>query len=439
MEEMPRKIGKYEITGIAGKGAMGVVYVGHDPFIDRRVAIKVRLNQEGLDEDSHEALQARKLFFNEAKAAGALDHPHILRIYEAGESDDAQPYIVMEYVEGAGDLKAYCRPGHLLPMAKLIDYFIQAAEALDYAHQHGITHRDIKPANIMLTAADEIKLCDFGIAQRTRSDQTQILGWFGSPLYMSPEQARDEDLNGQTDLYSLGAVMYEMLTGQQPFQAKSIHSLVYKIINKEPAPIEELRPEVPAALAGIVGKAMQKDLSLRYQTGAELAADLRDLQQGPGSGSAPLSDEEKLALLEPLVFFEGFSSRDLRAVLADGEWLEYADGARLIEEGAEDRGLYVIITGEVSILRSGKLINTLRAGECVGEMAYLGGGRRSATVIARGPVQCLCIDAAIKDWASLPVQMQLNRYFQQVLIRRLAETSRDLARGLVDDAGSAED
>jgi len=187
MEEIPEKIGKYDITGIAGKGAMGVVYIGHDPFIDRRVAIKVSLNED-MEEDSHEALQARKLFFNEAKAAGALDHPHILRIYEAGESTEGQPYIVMEFVEGAGDLKAFCKPDNLLPIDKLVDYFIQAADALDYAHQHGITHRDIKPANIMLTAKDEVKLCDFGIAQRTRSDQTQILGWFGSPLYMSPER-----------------------------------------------------------------------------------------------------------------------------------------------------------------------------------------------------------------------------------------------------------
>jgi len=244
-------------------------------------------------------------------------------------------------------------------------------------------------------------------------------------------------LSGQTDLYSLGAVMYEMLTGQQPFQAKSIHSLVYKIINNEPEPIEDLRPDAPAALVAIVNKAMDKDLDQRYQTGAELAADLRALREGPGEGFAPLSDEEKLALLEQLAFFEGFSVRDLQAVLDTGEWLTYADGVALIEEGADDQGLYVIVRGEVSVLRSGKLINTLTAGECVGEMVYLAGGRRSATVLARGPVQCLRITAASKDWASLPVQMQLNRYFQRILIRRLAQTSRDLARELAEGSGTA--
>ena len=196
-EHTPERIGKYEITGVAGRGAMGVVYIGYDPIVDRKVAIKVAYPAE---DDDNQARVAKKMFLNEAQTAGSLDHPYILKVYDAGEFDGAL-CMVMEYIEGADTLKSFCEPKRLLPIDTVVTYMRQCAEALEYAHRHGIVHRDIKPANLMLNKEGKIKIGDFGIARRTQTDQTQVLGWFGSPMYMSPEQARDEELTGQSDLW----------------------------------------------------------------------------------------------------------------------------------------------------------------------------------------------------------------------------------------------
>lgn len=216
MSETLEKVGKYEILGVAGRGGMGTVFIGHDPFIDRRVAIKVCPVVNPDDTDSR---LTRKMFFNEAQSAGVLDNPNILRVFDAGEVD-GDPYIVMEYVEGAETLKDYCKPQKIIPVAQAVRIFHQCAKALDHAHRRGVTHRDIKSANIMLNAEGEPKIGDFGIAQRAVSDSTQVMGMFGSPTYMSPEHARDDDLTHQTDLYSFGVVMYEVLAGRPPFRAR---------------------------------------------------------------------------------------------------------------------------------------------------------------------------------------------------------------------------
>jgi serine/threonine protein kinase len=219
MSEQPAKIGKYNIISVLGRGAMGVVYRGYDPYVDRPVAIKVATNADADNEGV-----ARRLFVNEARSAGRLDHQNVLKVYEAGETEDGDdmPYMVMEYIDGGDTLRNYCRPDTLLPVPTVIRIIRQAADALDYAHKCGVLHRDIKPANIMLTKDGVAKLGDFGIARRMGVDQTQIVGWFGSPLYMSPEQARDLEITPQSDLFSLGSVFYEMLTGAPPFAAKGL-------------------------------------------------------------------------------------------------------------------------------------------------------------------------------------------------------------------------
>jgi len=237
----PERIGKYEITGIAGRGAMGIVYIGRDPILDRQVAIKVATHA---DDSSKKGLLARKMFLNEAQTAGALDHPNILKVYDAGELDSGAFFMVMEYIEGASTLRELCEPGKLLPIDTAINYFRQCADALDHAHRHGIIHRDIKPSNLMLTKDGRIKIGDFGIARRTLGEHTQVLGWFGSPMYMSPEQARDEELSNQSDLFSFGVVMYQALTGQAPFEGRGISGLIQKVLSHDPKPIRELRPEI---------------------------------------------------------------------------------------------------------------------------------------------------------------------------------------------------
>ena len=426
MSELPEKIGKYAVTGIAGKGAMGVVYIGHDPFVDRKVAIKVS-TQETDNEDDQAALQARKMFFNEARAAGALDHPNILRVYDAGDAD-GEPYIVMEFVENADDLKSYCNKEKLLPVKTIVAHVKKCAEALDYAHQHGITHRDIKPANIMLNDKGDVKIVDFGIAQRTKADQTQVMGWFGSPLYMSPEQAKDENITSQSDLFSLGVVTYELLTGVQPFAAKGISGLLNNVLNKDPDSVSSIRSEIPDSLAEVVKNALQKSIDDRYKTGVEMGSDLEKVLADLDNPLLGLSDDEKLARAAALSFFAGFSDPEVKEFVRASKWESHRAGTILVEEGQQQSSLYIVIAGEVTVTRAGKDIAALAEGECFGEMAYLSGEKRSATVTAANNVALMRLDPPLKEWASLPVQMRLNKVFQKILIERLATTSRKLSR-----------
>jgi len=291
MNEHPRKIGKYDVIDVLGRGAMGVVYRAHDPYVDRPVAIKLATHADADNEGV-----ARRLFINEARSAGRLDHPHVLKVYEAGE-DAGQPYMVMEYIAGGDTLRNYCRVDTLLPIPTVIRIIRQTADALDYAHRHGVLHRDIKPANVMLTKDGNAKLGDFGIARRMGADQTQIVGWFGSPLYMSPEQARDAEITPQSDLFSLGSVFYEMLTGTPPFAAKGLTGLIHKVCNEDPVPLREVRPEVPEQLWPIVRKLLEKDLGRRYRTGGELVRDLDALLEDARNLPLVLDDDQKLQRL----------------------------------------------------------------------------------------------------------------------------------------------
>ncbi len=429
MSETPEKLGKYEILGVAGRGGMGTVYVGHDPFIDRKVAIKVC--PVG-DEDDTEARLARKMFFNEAQSAGVLDNPNILRVYDAGEVG-GDPYIVMEYVEGAQTLKDYCTPEKRLPLESALRVLHQCAKALDYAHRRGVTHRDIKSANIMLNAEGDAKIGDFGIAQRNVSDQTQVLGMFGSPTYMSPEQARDDELTHQTDLYSFGVVMYEVLAGRPPFRARGFSGLLNKIMNEDPPPLAELRPDLPERLVEIVGRAMEKSLDRRYETGAEVAADISlviESLKRPAPTQRELSQEEKFELARGLAFFNDFSDAEVNEVLDVAEWERYSSGDSLICEGALEQSFFLVAAGDLSVQVTGKTIASIGKGECVGEMGYLAETRRTATVTADSDAVVVKIDSALIEWASIPCQMRFNRAFMQVLIRRLADTSSRLAQRL---------
>ena len=424
MPDTPDKIGKYEIVGVAGRGAMGIVYVAHDPFIDREVAIKVCSTD---DDDESNLELARRLFFNEAKSAGALDHPNILRIYDAGEAE-GQPYIVMEYVEGADALNNYADPDKLLPVERVVQVMMQCAKALDYAHRRGVLHRDVKPANILLTADGEVKLADFGIAQRMTPGKTQLMSTYGSPRYMSPEQALDEELTVQIDIYSLGVSMYELLTGKPPFTARGIAQLINMIINKDPPSARELRPELSAALAAVVSCAMDKDLARRYKTGGEFAASLATVsEQLDQAEEAPLSDEDKFSRARALRFFNEFSDGELEEVLSVGKWERFARGEQIISQGTTEQSFFVTVSGDVSVVVGDIAVATLSAGECVGELGYLSRVQRTASVGARDDVLCIRIDALLMEWASLPCQMRFSRVFQQTLIERLSRTTLELA------------
>ncbi|HEX7965847.1 MAG TPA: serine/threonine-protein kinase [Gammaproteobacteria bacterium] len=265
-------LGRYQVEKELGKGAMGVVYLGRDPKINRVVAIKTMALSQEFDADELTEVKAR--FFREAETAGRLNHPNIVTIYDAGEEHDLA-YIAMEFLKGK-DLTSRTKGNALLPAKTVLDIIAKAADALDYAHSQNVVHRDIKPANIMYDEEKgEIKVTDFGIARITDSSKTKTGMVLGTPSYMSPEQLSGKKVDGRSDLFSLGVTMYQLLAGQLPFQADSMATLMFKIANETHAPVTLFRGELPASIDTVIDKAMQKDPEQRYQRGAEFAKDVR--------------------------------------------------------------------------------------------------------------------------------------------------------------------
>ena len=216
---MPDKIGKYAIINEVGRGSTGVVYLSHDPYYGRDVAIKVYAQDAGGDDSR--AKVSRKMFLSEAHMVGMLQHPNILPIYDAGE-ENGHCYIVTEHVHGARTLAAYCRPDNLLPVDDVVEIMFKCAKALHYSHSRGVIHRDIKPSNIMLTMDSDVRIIDFGIALVADSEISRIEGIAGSPSYMAPEQVQSGEITNRSDIYALGSVMYELLTGFRPFRAGNL-------------------------------------------------------------------------------------------------------------------------------------------------------------------------------------------------------------------------
>jgi serine/threonine protein kinase len=264
-------VSKYRLIREIGRGSMGSVYLGRDHFIDRYVAIKMAHQERVGCAESGQVY--KKLFFNEAQTAGMLMHPNITAIFDAGVENDIH-YIVMEYVSGGQTLADYCNVQKLLPIPEVVRIFYKCALALDYAHKKGVIHRDIKPKNILVTTDRDVKITDFGIAVSPDEFNPAAVEHAGSPLYMSPEQIRHERLTGQSDLFSLGIVMYRALSGKHPFMAEGISEINQMILQSEPWPLRELRPEVPEVLERIVRRALAKNLSRRYRSGLDIGGDL---------------------------------------------------------------------------------------------------------------------------------------------------------------------
>lgn len=265
-------LGRYQVTKELGQGAMGIVYMGEDPKINRTVAIKTMSLAQEFDADVLDEVKER--FFREAQSAGRLAHPHIVTMYDAGEENDLA-YIAMEFLKGH-DLVRYTKPDALLPLEDVLNIAIQCADALNYAHSQGIVHRDIKPSNIMYDPDKKLaKLTDFGIARITDSSKTKTGTILGTPNYMSPEQALGDRVDGRSDLFSLGVVIYQLCSGQLPFSGDSMAALMYKIVNETQQDITELRPDLPPALRKIINNALGKKPDRRYQDGARMAEHLR--------------------------------------------------------------------------------------------------------------------------------------------------------------------
>lgn len=269
-------LGRYQVEKELGKGAMGVVYLGKDPKIGRVVAIKTMALAQEFEPDELEEVKER--FFREAETAGRLNHPNIVTMYDAGEEHDLA-YIAMEFLKGK-DLAPYTKPDNLLPLDKVVDIVIKTADALDYAHANNVVHRDIKPANIMYELdAAVVKVTDFGIARITDSSKTKTGMVLGTPSYMSPEQLSGKKVDGRSDLFSLGVMLYQMVAGSLPFTGDSMAALMFKIANEPHVPLKQIKPEVPQSLSDVVDRMLAKDADARYARGAEIVADLRKCQE----------------------------------------------------------------------------------------------------------------------------------------------------------------
>jgi serine/threonine-protein kinase len=300
-ERRSERFGRYEILAELGRGAMGVVYKARDPKINRVVAVKtISLAGQPADEEQ----EYRERFYREAEAAGRLSHPGIVTIFDVGEEPETRaPYIVMEFVGGQSLDKLLSAQDRKLPLETALQLTHELAEALDCAHGQGVVHRDLKPANILLTEDGRAKIADFGVAKLNLANHTLAGRALGTPAYMSPEQLNGEAVDGRSDLFSLGVVLYTILTGYRPFQGNSALTVSYKVVNRDPIPATVLDTELPPALDYIISRAMAKDPAQRYQRGMEMALDIQDLREGrelwskakqPGAagGASPVAGEK---------------------------------------------------------------------------------------------------------------------------------------------------
>jgi len=280
------KAGRYEIVGELGRGAMGVVYKAVDPVIGRTVAVKtIRLSEEGTGLSRPELLTR---FQTEARAAGLLTHPNIVVVFDAGEEDGLY-YITMELVEGKS-LQALLDDGHAFPLPRTLRIMDQTCSALQFAHERNVIHRDIKPANLMLTADDTVKVTDFGTAKILQFGTVQQTAHvMGTPSYMSPEQVKGRAVDGRSDIFSLGVMLYEMVTGEKPFPGQNITTVIYKIVNEEPVPPRQINPSIHAGISTVVMRALEKDPDQRYQSCREMLEDLRNYRSIAPAGNNPQS------------------------------------------------------------------------------------------------------------------------------------------------------
>ncbi|MBN1270975.1 MAG: serine/threonine protein kinase [Candidatus Aminicenantes bacterium] len=276
------RIGKYDVIRELGKGAMGIVYEARDPDLKRDVAIKTIRFDLFPEENQREILMKR--FMNEAQAAGRLSHPNIITVYDIGRQED-MTYIVMQYIKGMS-LQSIMASKKKVAYSNILNIMEKACLALDYAHEKGIVHRDIKPGNIMMSEEGEPFIADFGIARVETSTMTQTGTIMGTLSYMSPEQIEGKKVDGRTDIFSLGVILYELLTGKMPFEGDNVSTTIYKIMNKEPEPLNITKKDIPSGFQHIINKALAKNPEERYQSCREFVKDLRGL---------PLTGDETLA------------------------------------------------------------------------------------------------------------------------------------------------
>jgi serine/threonine protein kinase len=367
---MQERIGKYQIRRELGRGAASVVYLAYDEFYNADLAVKVYATRDNGEVSSQ--------FVSEAALAGKLVHPHIVTILDAVVEDDCR-YVAMEFVPG-GNLHRYTVAQRLLPVADVIQIGFKCCGALDYAFRAGVIHRDMKPANILVSEGTDVKVADFGAAfvhgeattQRTR---------MGSPSYIAPEQIRDEPLTHQSDMFSLGVVLYELLSGRRPFRGDTPIETMQQVLGAAPLPLTAVCPDLPAGLNAIVMRMLQKQPHERYDSWADLALDLARVGQLSRYDQS-VSDSEKFTALRRSALLGRLNDAELWELASIGIWQRLPSSSRVVQEGEPGDSLFFLAGGEAKVTYQGRLLDVLRAGEVFGEMAYIRGesGRRQASV-----------------------------------------------------------
>jgi serine/threonine protein kinase len=418
--DLDLKVGKYDVQKLLGKGATGTVYLAKDTFTGKEVALKTI--EPEVFRDPEFGTVYRSQFLNEASLAGKLRHPYIVNILDAVVGEDSG-HIAMELVTG-GDLSRH----KLLPLSDVLQIGFKCCGALEYAAKEGIVHRDIKPANIMVAGGTEVKIADFGAAVLKKSQVVQTAA-LGSPYYMSPEQIEGKTLTFHSDMYSMGVVLYELLTGQRPFTADNIEALMGRILKHEPVPPSELRKELPKSFDAVVLRAMKKDAALRYATWPEFALELARLGElvlPPGS----IPDSEKYVTLKKVPMLSTLADSELWELARAGKWRRIPKGNLVVQEDAKGRSFFFLAKGEAKVTKKKKLLNMVNSGECFGEMAYIGGGEqpRHATVEAMSELLLSEFEPASLEQMSLGAQLQLTRALVRNVTDRLALANVRLAR-----------
>ena len=421
---MQTQFGKYEVKRPIGSGASGTVYCALDTFSGQEVALKVFDRKVLHDPDMGELTRGQ--FMNEAALAGKLQHPHIVAIYEAVMHGDTG-YVAMEYVAG-GNLLPLTKPEGLLPVNDAIQIGFKSCSALDYAFRQGIIHRDIKPANILVSQGTNIKVADFGSALlRTAEAPGQMI--VGTPSYMSPEQMTGQPLTHHSDMYAMGIVLYELLTGSRPFIGASMEELFHKIANEEPQPPSAIRPEVPRQLDQIVLRMISKRPEGRYPTWADLALDLAQV----GKLSVyhrEIADSEKFEMLKKSELFGKINEAHLWEMVALSRWSRLPPRSVILREDEVGQSMFLLGSGNVKVTKRGRLLNVLKAGECFGEMAYILGqdATRAATVEAMTDVLVGEFDPSSLDQLSDGCRLEIAHGLLRTLVERLAMANARIAQ-----------
>ena len=412
---LPSTIGKYELSKVLGTGSSATVYLARDTFSQAQVALKVI--DPSVLKGAVDSQSLRAQFVREASLAGRLQHPHIVAILDAVVNEDAG-YIAMEYVPG-GSLAPRVKPQNLFSIEDAIQVGFKCCGALDYAFRQGIVHRDIKPANIMVVKDTDIKIADFGAAH-LRKNETVVTMNVGSPAYMSPEQIAGQPLTHQSDMFSVGIVLYELLTGQRPFGGGTLDEVLNNVMKTDPVPPSQVRPALPVELNSILLRALQKTPAARYTTWAEFALDLAKVG-GLSFQENTIRDSEKFEALRRVELLEKFNDAELWELVHAGRWKKVKAQSAMVRENDLGQSLFFLARGQAKATRQGRMLNSIGAGEFFGEMAYIRGGQipRQATVETLTEVLYAEFEATALERMIPTGQLLLTRALVRTLVERL--------------------